>query len=256
MPVRNVKSKTLLTMKNETKKNIQIEDLDDLDELETMEDIDELDDLDDLDILNIPSASAKKPAAKVVEEEEKEHTIDTELLSERFFIKSAAYGFSAHEVNSKVCDDSIMDVVVHEGPGHDDIERIYQLYIYDYTTQAVIVNYMEDDSIEIQLPMLASEADVELCYAYLNALKDLQPNCAITLANGKVADISEEAAVKKYIEHCSYLAKQMRQGDIELSGINAPFNPSKSTAIAEASNEDRIEVAWAEFQKAQWEEEE
>lgn len=230
-------------------KNIQIDDLDDLDEMEMGEDFEDLDDLDDLKLPQKQNVAKPEPIAT---DEDEEKAFETDVVSERFFVRSAAYGFSANEVNSKVCDDSIMDVVVRKGYGHDDIDYVFQLYIYDYTTQAVIVNYMSDDSIEVQLPMLASEADVDLCYAYLSALKELQPDCSICSANGKVVDLSEDAMLAKYREHSAFLLKQWRQG-ATVEGINEPFTPSECDAVnAAANDEERIEAAWSAFLASQW----
>lgn len=238
----------------ENKGKILLNDLDDLDDIEVLEDLDEMEEV--VTIKRKDNTTKGTSRRDMDNDEDSVMKINLEVPSERFIVKGNGCAFPAHEVNSQVCNDSIMDVVVCEVAGTGDVERMYELYIYDYTTQPVIVSYMADDSIEVQLPKLASEEDTALCYAYLTALKSFQSDCAITLINGKAMDISEEAAQKKVEEHNAYLEKLLARGDesLEIQGKNGTFHPLTNDVIKSASASERLSVVWTEFQKSQWEE--
>ncbi len=149
-----------------------------------------------------------------------------------------------------VADDPEVKVRYHQETSEEDVP--YTIMTENLSTQGIKIKHMIGGNIVIELPWLASQMDVRLCYAYLNAIKKVHRGARIMDDEDKGAKLTEADAKEQWHLRCKNLDDIINRGEkIVISGANRDFhlNPAKYIGH-EAKN--RIEEAFEDFINVQW----
>ena len=106
----------------------------------------------------------------------------------------------------------------------------YTLMIEGLSTQGITIKQMIGGCVIVELPWLASEADVRLCYACLNAIKKTHRTSRITEEDEKDAKFSDIDAQEAWCQRSHNMEELLRRGEIVvITGVTRDFHldPSK-----------------------------
>lgn len=106
----------------------------------------------------------------------------------------------------------------------------YTLMIEGLSTQGITIKQMIGGCVIVELPWLASEADVRLCYACLNAIKKTHRASRITEEDEKDAKFSDIDAQEAWCQRSHNMEELLRRGEIVvITGVTRDFHldPSK-----------------------------
>lgn len=121
------------------------------------------------------------------------------------------------------------------------------------STQGVNIKHMIGGNIIVELPWPASQMDVRLCYAYLNAIKTVHRGARIVGEEDKGVKLSEADAKEHWRLRRENLDAIINRGEkLVIAGANRDFhlNPAKYIERDEAAN--KIEEAFDDFIKVRW----
>ena len=121
------------------------------------------------------------------------------------------------------------------------------------STQGVNVKHMIGGNIIVELPWLASKMDVQLCYAFLKAIKKVHRAVHIIDEEDKHVKLTEDEAKEQWHLRCKNIDDIINRGETTvIAGAIRDFhlNPAKYIGRDEATN--RIEDAFADFLNVQW----
>ena len=150
-----------------------------------------------------------------------------------------------------VADDPEVKIRYHQETGEE--RESYTIMTEKVSTQGINIKHMVGGNIIVELPWLASQMDVKLCYAYLNAIKKVHRGCRIVDEEDKGVKLTEADAKEQWHLRCKNLDDIINRGEkLVISGANRDFhlNPAKYIGRDEAKN--KIEEAFEDFINVQW----
>ena len=150
-----------------------------------------------------------------------------------------------------VANDLDVKVRYHQETGEE--KESYTIMTENLSTQGINIKHMIGGNIVIELPWLASQMDVKLCYAYLNAIKKVHRGCRIVDEEDKGVKLTEADAKEQWHLRCKNLDDIINRGEkLVISGVNRDFhlNPAKYIGRDEAKN--KIQEAFEDFINVQW----
>ena len=106
----------------------------------------------------------------------------------------------------------------------------YTLMIEGLSTQGITIKQMIGGCVIVELPWLASEADVRLCYAFLNAIKKTHRASRITEEDEKDAKLSDIDAQEVWHQRSHNMKELLHRGEkVVITGVTRDFHlePSK-----------------------------
>ena len=150
-----------------------------------------------------------------------------------------------------VAGDPEVKVRYHQETGEEKVS--YTIMTEKLSTQGINIKHMVGGNILIELPWLASQMDVKLCYAYLNAIKKVHRGARIMDEDDKGVKLTEADAKEQWHLRCKNLDDIINRGEkLIIAGANRDFhlNPAKYIGRDEAKN--KIEEAFDDFITVQW----
>ena len=156
--------------------------------------------------------------------------------------------FDAFKEIEKIDDVKIMN----HNPLNDETDS-YTVMTLNVSTQGVNIKHLVSKDILVELPWLASQIDVKLCYAYLNAVKKVYRGARILDEEEKGVKLTETEAKEQWHLRCKNMDDIINRGETTvIAGAIRDFhmNPAKFIGRDEATN--RIEDAFADFLNVQW----
>ena len=150
-----------------------------------------------------------------------------------------------------VANDPEVKIRYHQETGEE--KESYTIMTEKVSTQGINIKHMVGGNIIVELPWLASQMDVKLCYAYLNAIKKVHRGCRIVDEEDKGVKLTEADAKEQWHLRCKNLDDIINRGEkLVISGANRDFhlNPARYIGRDEAKN--KIEEAFEDFINVQW----
>ena len=150
-----------------------------------------------------------------------------------------------------VADDPEVKIRYHQETGEE--RESYTIMTEKVSTQGINIKHMIGGNIIVELPWLASQMDVKLCYAYLNAIKKVHRGCRIVDEEDKGVKLTEVDVKEQWHLRCKNLDDIINRGEkLVISGANRDFhlNPARYFGRDEAKN--KIEEAFEDFINVQW----
>ena len=150
-----------------------------------------------------------------------------------------------------VADDPEVKIRYHQETGEE--RESYTIMTEKVSTQGINIKHMIGGNIIVELPWLASQMDVKLCYAYLNAIKKVHRGCRIVDEEDKGVKLTEVDVKEQWHLRCKNLDDIINRGEkLVISGANRDFhlNPARYIGRDEAKN--KIEEAFEDFINVQW----
>ena len=150
-----------------------------------------------------------------------------------------------------VADDPEVKIRYHQETSEE--RESYTIMTEKVSTQGINIKHMIGGNIIVELPWLASQMDVKLCYAYLNAIKKVHRGCRIVDEEDKGVKLTEADAKEQWHLRCKNLDDIINRGEkLVISGANRDFhlNPARYIGRDEAKN--KIEEAFEDFINVQW----
>lgn len=129
----------------------------------------------------------------------------------------------------------------------------YTLMTEKVSTQGINIKHMVGGNIIVELPWLASQMDVKLCYAYLYAIKKAHRGARIMDEEDKGVKLTEADVKEQWHLRQKNMDKIINRGEKQvITGVTRDFhlNPAKYIGRDEATN--RIEEAFEDFMTVQW----
>ena len=124
----------------------------------------------------------------------------------------------------------------------------YTLMIEGLSTQGITIKQMIGGCVIVELPWLASEADVRLCYACLNAIKKTHRASRITDEDEKDAKLSDIDALEAWHQRSHNMEQLLRRGEIVvITGVTRDFHLDPSKYYSEGMLD-----AFNDFTTLQW----
>lgn len=109
-------------------------------------------------------------------------------------------------------------------PVNNEVES-YSLMIDGLSTQGVTIKRLVGGSIMVELPWLASEHDVRLCFAYLNAVKKVHRAARITGDDEKGAKLTDSDAHDEWQRRLKNMSEILDKTDkTVIAGVNRDFH--------------------------------
>lgn len=139
----------------------------------------------------------------------------------------------------------------HQETGEE--KELYTIMTEKVSTQGVNIKHMVGGNIIVELPWLASQMDVRLCYAYLNAIKKVHRGARIMDEEEKGVKLTEADAKEEWQQRWQNMDEIINKGEkLVVAGAFRDFhlNPAKYIGSDEASN--RISEAFDDFIAIQW----
>ena len=139
----------------------------------------------------------------------------------------------------------------HQETGEE--KESYTIMTEKVSTQGVNVKHMIGGNIIVELPWLASKMDVQLCYAFLKAIKKVHRAVHIIDEEDKSVKLTEDEAKEQWHLRCKNLDEIINRGEkTVIAGANRDFhlNPAKYIGRDEATN--KIDEAMDDFISVQW----
>ncbi len=139
----------------------------------------------------------------------------------------------------------------HQETGEE--KESYTIMTEKVSTQGVNVKHMIGGNIIVELPWLASKMDVQLCYAFLKAIKKVHRAVHIIDEEDKHVKLTEDEAKEQWHLRCKNIDDIINRGETTvIAGAIRDFhlNPAKYIGRDEATN--RIEDVFADFLNVQW----
>ena len=135
----------------------------------------------------------------------------------------------------------------------NDERDSYVLLLDSLSTQGVNVKHLIGGSIIVELPWLASGNDVQLCFAFLNAVKVVHRGARILDEKEKNADLTDIALMEQGFLRHQNMSEILNKGErIVLTGINRDFHLNPIKYMSEESSTKKIHQAFLDFIVLQW----
>jgi hypothetical protein len=150
-----------------------------------------------------------------------------------------------------IANDPEVKVMYHETSGEE--KESYTVMTVNVSSQGVNIKHMIGGNIIVELPWLASQMDVRLCYAYLNAVKKAHRGARIMDEEDKGVKLTEADAKEQWQQRWQNMDEIINKGEkLVVAGAVRDFhlNPSKYIGRDEATN--RIGEAFDDLVTIQW----
>jgi hypothetical protein len=147
--------------------------------------------------------------------------------------------------------DPEVKVMYHETSGEE--KEAYTVMTVNVSSQGVNIKHMIGGNIIVELPWLASQMDVRLCYAYLNAVKKVHRGARIMDEEDKGVKLTEADAKEEWQQRWQNMDEIINKGEkLVVAGAVRDFhlNPAKYIGRDEATN--RIGEAFDDLVAIQW----
>ena len=147
--------------------------------------------------------------------------------------------------------DPEVKVMYHETSGEE--KESYTVMTVNVSSQGINIKHMIGGNIIVELPWLASQMDVRLCYAYLNAVKKVHRGARIMDEEDKGVKLTEADAKEEWQQRWQNMDEIINKGEkLVVAGAVRDFhlNPSKYIGRDEATN--RIGEAFDDIIAIQW----
>lgn len=132
-------------------------------------------------------------------------------------------------------------------------EESYYIMAEGVSTQGIIIRHMVGGNIIVELPWLASQMDVKLCYAYLKAIKKVHRAARIMDEEDKGVKLTEDEVIDLWHQRMKNMDDIINKGEkTVIAGAMRDFylNPAIYTGQDEAKN--YVMDAFADFITIQW----
>ena len=150
-----------------------------------------------------------------------------------------------------VADDPEVKIRYHQETGEE--RESYTIMTEKVSTQGINIKHMVGGNIIVELPWLASQMDVKLCYAYLNAIKKVHRGCRIVDEEDKGVKLTEADAKVQWHLRCKNLDDIINRGEkLVISGANRDFHLNSARYIGRDEAKNKIEEAFEDFINVQW----
>ena len=121
------------------------------------------------------------------------------------------------------------------------------------STQGVNVKLRIGETVVVELPWLASEMDVRLCYAFLNAVMKVHRMARIMDENEKSVKLSDCDAEEQWSLRLKNMADIIKKGErTVLAGVNRDFYLNPSSYQNDTEETDGASAAFRDFVFLQW----
>ena len=150
-----------------------------------------------------------------------------------------------------IANDPELKVMYHEPSGEE--KESYTVMTVNVSTQGVNIKHLIGGNIIVELPWLASQMDVRLCYAYLNAVKKVHRGARIMDEEDKGVKLTEADAKEEWQQRWQNMDEIINKGEkLVVAGAVRDFhlNPAKYIGRDEATN--RIGEAFDDLVAIQW----
>ena len=148
---------------------------------------------------------------------------------------------------------NIEDVkIINHYPANDETDS-FTMMTLNGSTQGVNVKHLVSKDILVELPWLASQMDVKLCYAYLNAIKKVYRGARILDEEEKGVELTEAEAKEQWQQRRQNMDDIINKGELHaVAGAVRDFylNSEKYIGRDEATN--KVDDAFADFITVQW----
>ena len=148
---------------------------------------------------------------------------------------------------------NIEDVkIINHYPANDETDS-FTIMMLNESTQGVNVKHLVSKDILIELPWLASQMDVKLCYAYLNAIKKVYRGARILDEEEKGVKLTGAEVKEQWQQRRQNMDDIINRGEIHaVAGAVRDFylNSEKYIGRDEATN--KVDDAFADFIAVQW----
>ena len=96
----------------------------------------------------------------------------------------------------------------------------YTLMTEGFSTQGITIKQMVGGTVAVELPWLASEMDVRLCYAFLNAVKKVHRAARIMEENERDAKLADCDAQEQWGQRCNNMKSILDKGEaVVVTGV-------------------------------------
>ena len=137
-------------------------------------------------------------------------------------------------------------------PTDDEVES-FTMTAEDVSTQGVNIKFYVGETIIVELPWLASEWDVRLCYAFLHAVTKVHRTARITDEEEKSAKLTDCDAEEQWNLRCRNMEDILGKGErMVLAGVNRDFYLLPTTYHADDRKKDGVSAAFRDFIALQW----
>lgn len=135
-----------------------------------------------------------------------------------------------------------------------DVEiESFTLMTDNASTQGVNVKQRIGGNIIVELPWFASELDVRLCYAFLNAVKKVYRMARVVDEDDKTVKLTDCDAEEQWNLRRKNMKEILNKGErIVLAGVNREFHLEPSEYYASDKKADGISAAFENFIALQW----
>ena len=125
------------------------------------------------------------------------------------------------------------------------------------STQGVSVKLRIGETVIVELPWFASEMDVRLCYAFLNAVKKVHRTARIMDEKEKLVTLSDCDAEEQWSLRLKNMMDVVSKGErMVLAGVNRDFYLEPSFYLNNNEEADRASAVFDDFAILQWTENE
>ena len=121
------------------------------------------------------------------------------------------------------------------------------------STQGVNVKLLIGETVVVELPWFASESDVRLCYAFLNAVMKVYRMARIVGEDEKSVKLTDCDAEEQWSQRHKNMADIINKGErMVLAGVNRDFYLDPSSYQDDAEEADGTSAAFQDFVFLQW----
>ena len=148
-------------------------------------------------------------------------------------------------------DDPKVSVRYHK-PADNEVE-VYAIMTERRSTQGVKIRHMVGGNIIIELPWLASQMDVKLCYAYMKAIKKVHRDARIMDEEDKGVKLTEDEVIDQWHQRMKNMDDIINKGEkTVIAGAMRDFHLNPARYIAQDEARNYYEEAFADFIIVQW----
>lgn len=128
----------------------------------------------------------------------------------------------------------------------------YTLMTEGFSTQGITIKQMVGGTVAVELPWLASEMDVRLCYAFLNAVKKVHRAARIMEENERSAKLADCDAQEQWGQRRNNMMAILDKGEtVVVTGVTRDFhlNPQR---YVEKDGQSIVDDVFNDFIALQW----
>ena len=128
----------------------------------------------------------------------------------------------------------------------------YTLMTEGFSTQGITIRQMVGGTVAVELPWLASEMDVRLCYAFLNAVKKVHRAARIMEENERDAKLADCDAQEQWGQRCNNMRAILDKGEtVVVTGVTRDFHLNPQYYV-EKDGRSIVDDVFNDFIALQW----